>query len=67
MSEDRDSVRDRVWAAAPTLPANFDVTTDVRAMRDEDAALSDAAAAAVSVRPVHDEAGEALLAHLGLR
>lgn len=39
--ETRDAIRDRVWAAAPTFQG-LDAVADVRDMRDEDAAISDA-------------------------
>jgi hypothetical protein len=61
----RDSIRARVWDAAPA-PTGLDVTADVRAMRAEDFALADANAAARSAQSPVEGAGDALLAYLGL-
>lgn len=63
--ETRDSIRERVWGAAPGT-AGLDATADVRQARTDDAAISDANAAARSAAPEQPGAGAALLAHLGL-
>lgn len=64
-----ESIKVRVRAHAPA-PTGVDTTADVRAMRQADGALADAAAARRSA-PEGSEidsqaAGAALLAHLGL-
>lgn len=63
--ETRESIRARVWDAAPAL-TEFDATADVRALRTQDGATSDANAAARRAQAPIEGAGEALLTHLGL-
>lgn len=66
--ETRDAIAARVWAAAPTA-TGLDVTADVRAMRDEDNAISDAnfvRRAAEGDDEASRSAGQRLLAELGL-
>jgi bifunctional DNA-binding transcriptional regulator/antitoxin component of YhaV-PrlF toxin-antitoxin module len=63
--ETRESIRARVWDAAPS-PTGFDATVDVRTVRTEDGILADANAAARSAQAPLLGAGDALLAHLGL-
>ena len=68
------SVRARIWAAAPPDAgldsAGLDSSADVRLMRDEDGHASDAASARRSrefrSEPDSENAGAALLSHLGL-
>lgn len=64
-----DSIRERVWGAAPEA-SGLDITTDVRAMRVEDNHVSDAAfarrATASGSKKDSASAGAALLARLGL-
>jgi hypothetical protein len=63
--ETRSAIRARVWDAAPAI-SGFDATVDVRTLRADDAALSDTNhEARTTLEPVED-AGSALLAHLGL-
>jgi len=64
--ETRDAVQARVWADAPT-PTGLDTTADVRAARDEDAAVSDRQSAERSAATTDDGAGDRLLAPLGLQ
>lgn len=62
------AIRARVWAAAPTFQ-NLDAAADVRSMRDEDNAVSDANFARRLQAPDVDSAeavGERLLTELGL-
>lgn len=67
--ETKDAVRARVWAAAPR-PTDLDTSSDVRAMRAEDASrvADNAARREQSLGSVEDSeaAGAALLARLGL-
>jgi hypothetical protein len=63
-----DSIRQRVWGAAPD-PSGLDTTTDVRAMRDEDNDVSDQAfvqRATPGGSETESAAGAALLERLGL-
>ena len=65
-----DSIRKRVWAAAPDA-SGLNATTDVRVMRDDDNRVSDAAltrraAAHGGSETESAAAGAALLARLGL-
>lgn len=63
------SIRERVWGAAPDA-SGLDTTADVRALREEDNHVSDAAfarrAAASGSETDSAAAGAALLARLGL-
>lgn len=63
------SIKARVRAAAPA-PSGLDTVADVREMRQDDAALTDAAAARRSFpegsEADSDAVGAALIAHLGL-
>jgi bifunctional DNA-binding transcriptional regulator/antitoxin component of YhaV-PrlF toxin-antitoxin module len=61
------AVRQRIWDAAP-VPSGLDTIADVRAMRDDDARLSDEHAVARNAAGNEDSeaVGAALLAHLGL-
>lgn len=62
------TARKRVWDAAPSHDVERDATSDVRAMRQEDARVSDANAE-VRMRMVtesQDEAHQLLLEALGL-
>jgi hypothetical protein len=57
-----------VWGAAPES-TDLDTAADVRAMRDEDSQIGDAAAerrSAAGADAVAGDAGARLLAHLGL-
>ena len=63
--ETRAAVQARVWAAAPT-PAGLDATADIREARQQDASVSDRVHAERSVAATRDDAGDVLLAHLGL-
>lgn len=65
--ETRDSVRARVWAAAPDA-TGVDATVDIRETRQDDAVLSDQRAAERSAAAADGgtDAGEKLLARLGL-
>ncbi len=63
--ETRAAVQARVWAAAPT-PAGLDTTADIREVREQDTALSDRIHAERSTATTSDDAGDVLLAHLGL-
>jgi bifunctional DNA-binding transcriptional regulator/antitoxin component of YhaV-PrlF toxin-antitoxin module len=64
-----DAVRHRVWSAS-SEGDGVDSTTDVRALREEDIVTADRAAQVRSRvcedTAESDEAGSALLAHLGL-
>ncbi len=64
-----DSIRERVWGAAPDA-TGLDTTTDVRAMRDDDNHVSDAAFARrapnLGTETESAAAGAALLDRLGL-
>lgn len=62
------AIRERVWAAAPPVH-QLDAAADVRALRDDDNAVSDANFALRSESPDPESAaivGERLLAELGL-
>lgn len=67
--ETKDAVRARVWSAAPQS-TGLDTTADVRAMRTQDVELESRNAARREATEGgaadSDDAGEALLAHLGL-
>jgi bifunctional DNA-binding transcriptional regulator/antitoxin component of YhaV-PrlF toxin-antitoxin module len=63
--ETRESVRARVWDAAPAA-GGADATTDIRALRHDDTNVSDANAAARASSTPNEKAGRALLAHLGI-
>lgn len=63
--ETRNAIRSRVWDASPT-PSGLDVTADVRALRVHDAAQSDTNHQARTADGPVQDAGSALLAHLGL-
>ena len=57
----------RIWADLEPADAEYDATADVRAMRDEDARVADASAAARADSDEQvDEDGRRLLAALGL-
>ncbi len=62
-----DAIRKRVWDGAP-VPTGLDATADVRAMREEDTQIADAAAAARSQAGQSEgpTVGAALLSDLGL-
>ncbi len=63
-----DAVRARVWAGAP-VPANCDLSADVRSLREQDTAIADAASAVRSASSSgngSDAVGAALLARLDL-
>ena len=64
-----DSIRQRVWAAAPDA-SGLDTTADVRVMRDDDNRVSDAALARRAANGASETGstatGAALLARLGL-
>lgn len=64
-----DAVRQRVWDGAPAATdGSSDAAADVRRMREDDIAISDAAAARRSATPSDggEDRGAALLAKLGL-
>jgi bifunctional DNA-binding transcriptional regulator/antitoxin component of YhaV-PrlF toxin-antitoxin module len=63
--ETTESVRERVWAAAPSS-ADLDATADIRAQRRADSANADAASARRSAADHGPDAGAALLGRLGL-
>jgi AbrB family looped-hinge helix DNA binding protein len=67
----REALQAEVWAAAPAADEGPDAVTDVRAMRDEDNRLADAAAQRSSERGAIDQGetdaiGAELLRELGL-
>jgi bifunctional DNA-binding transcriptional regulator/antitoxin component of YhaV-PrlF toxin-antitoxin module len=63
-----DAVRQRVWAGAPALESEPDAAADVRRMRQEDIAVSDAAASRRATHRATSTAdpGATLLSKLGL-
>ena len=63
--ETRNAIRARVWDAAPAA-SGLDAAADVRALRIDDAALSDANHQIRNTLEPVEDAGSALLAHLGL-
>lgn len=65
--ETESAIRARVWGAAP-VPGSVDATTDIRALRDEDTAVADAAAHRRSAQVTgKEDVGASLLSHLGLQ
>jgi len=53
----REALQDEVWAAAPADDGGPDAVADVRAMRDEDNRLADAAAQRAAARGADDAGG----------
>lgn len=64
--ETPEAIRERIWSAAPE-PSGLDASADLRRMRNDDAALADAAAARRETATTTEDAGSKLLALLDIQ